>query len=535
MQETLLLIQNHIRMVWVYRWVALVAATIVCLAGWTYVLLLPDRFEVTTQVYIDTDTMLTPLLRGLAIETRRGASARLISRTLLARPNLETVVRKTDMDLRAETPKQHEMLINRLEKEVRVSDTRRDNVFVISYQNADAKLAARVVDALLNILVERHLGESRRDASQSKQFIDEQIKALEAKLQKAELRLKDFKQRNLGVMPGSGGDYFARLETQAGQREQAELQLAEAVNRRDERRSQLSRVNQLLDELPEGASAIPHPLDGRIEKLEGQLDEMLMRYTENHPDVVSTRDLIGRLKAKREDELLQESTADDESGEGVSRRGVENPMYQQLKIATGAAEAEVAALQTRVEEFKRREEELKKLIDTSLSVETEFSRLNRDYAIDKRNYEELVKRREALKLAEEAGESTEAVQFNVIEPPRVPLLPTFPNRPLFNLAVLLIGWGSGAAVAWLFGMLSPTVFTREALEQLTELPVLGVVTRKWTQAQQLRRRMEVASFGVGCAFLVALCLGANTVDGVNVDRIPPGLKSMLSNIEDRFL
>jgi polysaccharide chain length determinant protein (PEP-CTERM system associated) len=305
MHETVVLILTQMRMVWRFRWLALVIAIVLCAAGWTMVVLLPNQFKVTAKVFLDTNSMLRPLLRGLAIDNRAQTDSTLMMRrTLLVRPNLESIARKTDMDLKAKTPEQFDALLTGLGKSIGISGTARDNIFVIGYKSSDPQLATKVVEAILNLFVERSLGDSRKDASKSKQFIDKQIAEYESRLTAAENRLKDFKQKNVGLMPGQGGSYYSRLEAVKGQLANAKLQLEEATRRRDEYRRQLEGVETLFEpEIVSTAPGVsgPHPLDGRIANLQTRLDQLLLQYTEKHPDVISTRSMLEGFEKERAD------------------------------------------------------------------------------------------------------------------------------------------------------------------------------------------------------------------------------------------
>jgi len=527
MNETLALAVTYVRMVWRFRWIALVAATAVCLVGWGHVMLMPNQYEVSAKVYMDTRSLLKPLLRGIAVDsTIREDSARLISRTLLVRPNLEKVARKTDMDLRAKNPKEFEILLAGLAKGIRISGTKEDNIFSIAYENRDPKLATRVVEALLNLFVERSLGESRKDTSATRQFLDEQIKEYEGRLVAAENRLKEFKRKNVGLMPASGKSYFSRLEGVTSQRANAQLQLTEATRASNELRKQLTGVETALKKSQaagesEQAAGAKHPLDVRIELLEQTLDQLLLRFTERHPDVISARDQLAQLRDRRAADFEAQRKLDEQAIEsgGVRPSQIVNPLYQELKVQLGAAQATVASLQARVEEFERREQELQRLVDTVPKIEAELVRLNRDYAIDKNNYEGLVTRREALKIADDASQTTDDVRFNIIEPPREPLVPAGPDRPLLNTVVIVIGLGAGVAIALLVALLRPGIYTRDGLAQLTNLPVLGIVSRIWTPRERFRRRLEVVSFGAGCVGLLALFVGIVLLEALSVDLV----------------
>ena len=152
MNEQIELIRNYVRVVWRLRWLALITATLLCAIGWVGVLALPNQYEVSAKVYVDSSTMLRPLLQGIAVGNNINESnARLMRRTLLVRPNLEKVARQTDMDIKAKTPTEYEQLLIGLSQKISVSGSANSNIYVIGYRNSDAKLATRVVEAVLNI------------------------------------------------------------------------------------------------------------------------------------------------------------------------------------------------------------------------------------------------------------------------------------------------------------------------------------------------------------------------------------------------
>jgi polysaccharide chain length determinant protein (PEP-CTERM system associated) len=516
--EALTLLWTHVRIVWRFRWLALVIAAALCAVGWMGVVALPDRYEVTTKVFLDTRSILRPLLKGLAIDNRvQENTALMMRRTLLVRPNLAAVARKTDMDLQAKTPEALELLLDELAEKINLTGTERDNIYVISYEHSDPELARSVVEALLNLFVERSLGDTRRDAGKSKQFIDKQIAEYEARLLAAESRLSEFKQQNVGMLPGETQSYYSRLESVRGELQGAKLALEEASRRRDEYRRQLEGVESLFEPevaAPVAAMARTHPLDARIQSLEANLDQLLLQYTERHPDVVATRGILTDLRKRREEELAAMPAPKAPLASGVPHQ---NALQRQLSVAAGAAEAEVSALAARVEEFQRREGSLIKMVDTIPRIEAELKRLNRDYDVNKNQYDELLKRREALNISEQANQTTDTVQFNILEPPRVPIVPTGPNRPLFSAVVLVMAFAIGMGIAWVVGMMRPAVYSAEELENAFSVPVLGTVSRVWTQGELVRRRFSVVTFVCGCFVLLGLFGGLIGLEVTNSD------------------
>ena len=277
--------------------------------------------------------------------------------------------------------------------------------------------------------------------------------------------------------------------------------------------------------MPEApATTALSPLDARIQALQAKLDELLLKYTEQHPDVIELKRTIAALEEQKRKEL--EAMAAAAPGEPAPSA---NPVRQQLKLALAEADATVAALRVRVQTYERKLARLRSLVDTIPKVEAELKRLTRDYAVTKRNYEQLLARRESAKISEEAQQTADDVKFRVIDPPRVPLEPVGPNRVLLMSTALGIGVAAGLAFALLLTQLRPTFDTRRALRQATGLPVLGGVMLVQTLAQRMRRRMEVAGFALAALLLVLAYGGVLTVYVADL-RLPAALQEIAGRL-----
>jgi len=93
--------------------------------------------------------------------------------------------------------------------------------------------------------------------------------------------------------------------------------------------------------------------------------------------------------------------------------------------------------------------------------------------------------------------------FRVVDPPRVPLGPSWPNRPLFMSLVLLAALGSGVGVAFLISQLRPTLDSEYQLREVSGLPVLGTVAMDWTETQKAQRRRGIVAFLMSLAGLLS--------------------------------
>jgi polysaccharide chain length determinant protein (PEP-CTERM system associated) len=538
MFEQLQSLRTFLRMAWLYRWYGVMLSIGLCMAGWVFVQTLPDQFQVKAKVFLDSRSMLRPLLQGIAFNS--GAlsdSALLLSRTLLTRPNLEEVARRADLDLRAKTPEQFEEVIQDLASNIKIVVGRGDNLYDISYTHLQAKTAKLVVDELLNIFMEQSLGNTRRDIMVTQKFLDEQIAAYEKRLVEAEDRLKRFKQKNVAVMTSSQGGFFARLEETSLQLREAELQLAEAVRRRDQLRVQARGDDGGGDifsesQLNPGDSVPPEivQFDAKIQELNSRIEDLLINFTDKHPDVVALRQLKVDYEKRREEKATELAAREVESfgGDDVGP-AADSPFRMQVKIQVAEADAAVAALQTRVEEFKRRVSELEKKIDTVPEIEAELTRLNRDYSINREQYNELLQRRELAYMSQEADQSEDDVKIKIIEPTRMPLEPTGPKRILLASVVLLAGLGAGGATAIVLSQLNPRIIDVPDLKNLTGLPVLGAVSLTFNIAYRQQRRFELMGFFGVLSGLFAIYAGQIALALIGFD-LPNKIAAVLRTI-----
>jgi len=509
MNDAIAQMMKYLRGAWRYRWYIHLICWPVCIAGWLFVHNLPDQYAASTRVRVDTDSVLAPLLQGLAVRTDVKQQVRMMTRTLKSRPNLEKVLTMTDYGLGLKTPEEEEKAINRLDKQIEITGNAKQNLYTINYDNSDPEQAKRVVESLLTIFVETTLGDSRKDTDSAQVFLNNQITEYEQRLLEAEERLKEFKRKNVGTMPTEGKGYYQRLQEEMAVLEQAKLALREEINRRDELKRQQLGEEPSFGIMPEAVKQREQlrnsTLTTRINDLQSKLDELTLVYTDTHPDVVAIKRKIKALKNERRKELAElPDTTRLQSASNVNA----NPVYQRLKITLGEAEASVAALQVRVKEYQRRVNDLKNKVDTIPKVEADLSRLNRDYAVNKTNYETLVARRESAIISEQAQQSSDTVKFKVIDPPRVSLNPVGPNRMLFDTAVLFGGLFIGCVFAVFLSQIKPTFEHRGTVMEVLGLPVLGHVSMVWTQRQRVKNKIEAFSFGL--VFVILLLLyGAN--------------------------
>ena len=199
MNELYVLVISTLLNIWQRRWSAACIAWIVCIGGWIFVAFEKDVYESNARIYVDTTSMLRPLLKNLAVESNVYHQLDIMRRTLLSDPNIEKVMRMTDLDLEINSPQEMADEIEDFRERVTVTASD-ENLFGIRYQAVEPEITKQVVQSILTIFVEGNLGQSRKDMDAARRFINEQLRSYESQLEAAEGRLAKFKQKNMAFL-----------------------------------------------------------------------------------------------------------------------------------------------------------------------------------------------------------------------------------------------------------------------------------------------------------------------------------------------
>jgi len=504
MEDIVRQVRLVLRGMWLHRWLGLSVAWLVGFIAAVVVFMIPDKYEASARIFVDTDSVLRPLLAGLAVPANTEQQIAMLSRTLISRPNVEKLIRMADLDLGITSPKEKEALIDKVTAALSIKSVGRDNLYTLGYRDTDPERARKVVQSLTTIFVESSLGSKRSDTDAARKFIDEQIAIYRKKLEEAENRLKQFKLQNIEVGLDKEGGAGARLAELGAQLSQARLELREAENSRDALKRQLAGEEPvLLPDTPGLESTVSIPeIDGRIEVQKRNLDALLQRYTEQHPDVVGTRRIIKELEEQKAKEIAARKKAAAANPATVSVNT--NPAYQQLKVSLAEAEATVAALRARVAEYESRYNKAVSRLKLVPEIEAEYARLTRDYEVHKKNYDSLVQRRESASISEGMTDVSSVADFRLIDPPRASPAPVAPNRAILLALAMVASLLIGFAASFAASQLRPAFFDARTLREVSGLPLLGTVSLIKSPADQQRERRALTRFIAGVGAFVGL-------------------------------
>ncbi|WP_336986346.1 XrtA system polysaccharide chain length determinant [Altererythrobacter aquiaggeris] len=491
MNELIEELQSALHAIWNRRWLALGVAWGVCLLGWLAIALIPNSYESQARLFVELDD-------ALAEQLDIGSNARMrdierVRQSLTGAINLEKVIRSTQIGETITTPREMDMAIIELAKNVQVS-SEAGNLFVLTAESGrsdlsdseNAVLAQNITQKMIDIFREENIAGGRGKMQETLTFLDQQLEARQLELEAAEQRRVAFEAGNPEIIGGTGA-LTSNLAATRAELRNVEADLAAA-------QSSLAAINGQIASTPrsivsDGAGGGSR---GALMQAQSNLSSLRARgLTGSHPDIVA---------AERQVDALEKQV----SREGPTSSSIANPAYSSLQSIRAERQANVQSLSSRKAALQSELGSISANQSVAPSLVAEANRINRDYEVLKTKYDELLQDREELKLRGQVENERSAIQFEVIDPPTTPRIPSAPNRPLLLLGVLILGIGAGIAVALGLSKLKSTFSTTSKLESVMDLPVLGAISHTLTDAGRTLAARRMKMFTAACAGLAGM-------------------------------
>lgn len=459
---------------WALTWAWATAVAVALVVPW-----LPQRFEAKARVQVDTQSSMKPVLAGLSMNTDLDRQARVLARMVTASHNLERLLDRSELGLPSSTASEREDTLAHLMSRVKLIPEEA-GLYTISYRDSQAERARRVVDGVVDLFVEVGNSDKLQEAKNTTRFLDEQIRHHEVQLMEAERKLTEFKVKQFGATGVSKEDYFARMAAQQEALNRLRSELRAAEQTRDVYRRELSR------ESPHRAA------DVELMSQRKTLDELLKRLGDQHPDVVGAKEAVTRLEVQRATE----------GGESTSWGSPTNPVYQRIRAALTDAEAQSAALRSRLAAEEQRLKSARAAADRTPEVEAELAQLNLEVEFARKNYDQLMARGETAALSLKVEESPKLSGLRVVEPARTPSSPVFPGRWEAALLGVALTLTVALGLPWAWQQWRPTFQNMEALGKATGRPVLGQISLLKAEVQSSTLASEAVWMAWGLSLVI---------------------------------
>jgi uncharacterized protein involved in exopolysaccharide biosynthesis len=490
------------------RWLGVVVAALMVATIATVVMAMPDQYESRSRMYINSEVVLRPLLRGIASEEdaeSREDLLKVLQTTVLNTNNIDRLLEIPDLGFDLSTEDRRNKARGLIRNGVTIAeqeDTK--NLFDLAYTDTDPTRARNVLQGLLAVMIESKMGLAQKGYDDARKFLDAQIEAYEQQLRELEAKITAHRMENAMVLGTT--THQQRRDAQLAVLRDAQIARQVAASNRDRLKTQIEAAKKPGADATAALYAtdqtFPAAID-RLTALQAQLSQLLLVFTDQHPDVIAT---------KREIRLLtQQYGLGEDMGAAVAQPFTALPGQvppssavnaaagaptQTTPAAVGPAATPVAApardpggvqmqliranfavmdAERRVRDAMAAVQAIEAEATLAPAAEQTLEGMNREYAIVKENYEQLIRRRESAKITAAADISSGVEQFRVIEAATLPTSPASPDRPTFLILGALLAVVTGGALAYGLGLMRGAFVSAAEAEQTLGLPVIATL------------------------------------------------------------
>lgn len=421
----------------------------------------PKSYTTKVVLFADVTNIIEPLLKGRAEVTKIDRSEQASEVIYTRRILLETAKQAGLLEKNAAEDAQDAM-VKQLRGGISVARERNENYVQLSYTTNNPDRSFEVLNAVVNVFIEDTAKRKRDESVGAYNFIDAQVQTYKKQLEVAEEKLKEFKSKNTD---GSEDSVSARISQLRLEIEALKISIEETQSRINTIQQQLNSEGQYLK-----AKGQIDEMKQRRQVLNAQLEQMLLSYQENYPDVVSLRAQIAELDTAI-DKI--QSTGDVFGGS----EKVQNPLYEELRKQLADSDVELRAQKRRMQSLLSLQEEEFARQQRIATSQAELSELTRDYDVTKKVYEEMLQRKETARVSMTLDIEGQGVSYRIQEPASFPLKPSGLHFIHFAIMAPILGFLFPIGLLILYVLVDPHLRSARILQKQlpTDIEVVGVI------------------------------------------------------------
>lgn len=460
-------------------------ALLVLLAG---LFVLPQRYTASTTILAQESDIIQPLLEGRAVSTEVVDRAGIARQVVYGQKVMQGLLQAGGWLEDKPDPVERDRLIEDIRGRTQITAPR-PNLVQITYNDSDPHRTYRVTEAMGELFIKESLATKERESREAYEFINSRVNDYHKKLTDAEDNLQAYRSANADAQPGSATDVSTRIGALRTQVEQSRMQLME------QRSSEQALAAQLSGESAVTAVQTRESVyRAQLLTLQGQLDTLLLSYTDQHPDVVRVRHQMADIQAAMQQESQRRGSPGADNGAlGDAQL---NPLYQELRSRLSETRRESAATQSRMAASQALlDEELGRSRRIAASEST-LAELTRDYEVNRDIYQDLLRRRENARVSMELDREQRGLTLRVQDPATMPLRPSGLRLMHLALGGLVLAILVPLGLLFLLVRFDPRVRSVRQLERrAASYPILTSVPRYRTTRDRRREFGRLALSG----------------------------------------
>jgi len=534
-------LQHYLFEMWKRRWSILLVSWVVGVAGVLFAATAKDVYTSKATVFVDTTSLMQKIVGKDFNIVDPGVVIENVRKSMYARPNIEEVIRRTDLDLTLNDKRDWETLVNTLSEEMSLKRQGRD-FYNIEFSSGDPGQARDVVQALLDLFLEEGLVRSGVDSGDSesvRRYVEAQLNdssgrldAIEAKIASHERQYRD----ELAGAPAVASEKRG-IEGQLSQLEsdrllyQQELSslrarlastppqvLERVVQPPQQQRPYIPPPNGTKVQIPQGPTPEEQQylaFQAQAGAAQGEVQQLLQRLTPQHPDVAAAQQRAANvqaqlnsyqaaaqqanaaLQARIQAAIAQNAQIDAayRNWQIESNRPIQqaqpreiygpNPALADIRIQIDQRQGRLTVTERQIAQLRGDIPQLQATLARQPEILQNYKKLQSERS---KYAAETERHRERLEKLIAIGDPNRQnfVEFRVIEPPQIAVTPAGPNRLVLFLGAGLMALGAGVGTAFMRIQLADNMPTISHMKNSFDLPVLGSISMIGTAGQKTR-------------------------------------------------
>ena len=484
---------KYLRAIYRHRYLFIFISLFVMTIIGAYSFTIPKKFSADTTVFIERN-VIDNLVRGIAVTPDINDRIRVLRYAILSRDLVIKTLEEVGSDIFTKNNAVQQRYVSELIDRIHLR-IRGQELFIVTLVDKDPLFAQKFVNTLVGKYVEDNISSKREETYGANRFLGEQIETFKSKLEISEDKIIEFRNKNGIYFSVDEGSTITNIRELEGQIEEIELNQDTLIARKRQIESQ-------LESLPETIDMVSESADGdRLASMEGRLNNLLLKYTDNYPEVVRLKTEIDALKKR-----LTEPDTVSEKPERTKLTSL-NPLHQELQGRVFDLDAELSSLRARKlnlqKTIAKRENELREVPE----ARKELGILIQERDSIRNVYDELLGRMSQSEVSKQMEIGNKAATFRIVDAAVLPEVPVSPNMIKMFLLAIVGGLGCGVGVVFLLVNMDDSIRDIAIFDELG-LDVLAVVPNITDPAEiksKLRKDIFVFSLSGFYVLIFSAC------------------------------
>ena len=468
----------------------LIVATVISAMSVAVALSLPPAYVSQMRLVVEAPQIPTELAAS-TVRTPALEQLQIVEQRLLTRANLLGIARQQNVLPDIDNMAPDEIVRGMRARTVIQKSSGRDaaTLMTVSFEAPDARTAAAVLNEYLTIIQEADAEFRRGRAGETLEFFAQEAERLDKELTEQSARILAFKQEHTDALPDS-------LEFRMSKREELQDGLAQTdreVIRLKSRRDRLLELYETTGRVVQTPDTVLSPAEQELRRLESELGQALLVFSEENPKVKLLRSRIGVL----ETEIAARAPVPTSAGGDTD--GNREPSVLDIQIAE--IDNEMGLLEERRADLQTELDALTASIERTPEVAITLEELERSYALLETQYATAEQRLSTAQTGDLIESRSRGQRIAVIEQPNVPDTPTKPNRMVIAGGGTMMGIMAGLALVFLIELLNNAIRRPEDL-----VSRFGITP--FTTVPYIRTRQQViVQRGLKLIMILAIVIG----------------------------